>query len=71
MLNQIIIFPTSNRLRSQVCSFIKKDTLTQVFFCEFCEIFKDIFFIKQLEWLLFNITFKKQSPRGVLRKMCS
>ena len=25
------------------CNFIKKDTLAQVFFCEFCEISKDTF----------------------------
>ena len=28
-------------------SLIKKETLAQVFFCEFCEISKDIFFIEQ------------------------
>ena len=26
------------------CSFIKKETLAQVFFCEFCEISKNTFF---------------------------
>ena len=29
--------------RTQASSFIKKQTLTQVFSCEFCEIFKNIF----------------------------
>ena len=29
--------------RPQACSFIKKETLTQVFSCEFCEIFKNTF----------------------------
>ena len=28
--------------------FIKKVTLTQVFFCEFCEIFKKVFFIEHI-----------------------
>ena len=29
-------------------NFIKKDTLVQVFSCEFCEIFKNTFFIEHL-----------------------
>ena len=28
----------------QACDFIKKETLAQVFSCEFCEIFKNTFF---------------------------
>ena len=32
-------------------NFIKNETLTQVFSCEFCEIFKSIFFIERLRWL--------------------
>ena len=28
------------------CNFVKKETLAQVFSCEFCEISKNIFFIK-------------------------
>ena len=32
----------------EVCNFIKKETLAQVFFSEFCEIFKNIFFIEHL-----------------------
>ena len=31
-------------LDSQACNFIKKETLTQVFSCEFCEISKSTFF---------------------------
>ena len=27
----------------QICNFIKKETLAQVFFCEFCQISKNIF----------------------------
>ena len=29
--------------RDQVCNFIKKETLAQVFFCEFCKISKNTF----------------------------
>ena len=32
------------KYRSQACNFIKKETLTQVFFYEFCEIIKNTFF---------------------------
>ena len=30
---------------------IKKESLAQVFSCEFCEIFKEAFFIERLRWL--------------------
>ena len=33
-------------------SYFKKDTLTQVFSCEFCEIYRKAFFAEQLRWLL-------------------
>ena len=36
----------------KTCKFIKKETLAQVFSCEFCEIFKNTFFIEDLRWLL-------------------
>ena len=36
------------------CNFIKKGTLTQVFSCEFCEIFKNTFF---KEYLLKTVSF--------------
>ena len=32
----------------KACNFIKKETLAQVFFCEFCEIFKNTFFTEHL-----------------------
>ena len=32
--------------RCCACNFIKKETLAQVFFCEFCEISKNIFFYR-------------------------
>ena len=37
----------------EACNFIKKDTLTQVFFCEFCEIFKNTFFTEHLQTTAF------------------
>ena len=36
------------RHRCQVCSFIKKETLTQVFSSDFCKISKNTFFIEHL-----------------------
>ena len=35
-------------LLSQAFNFIKKETLAQVFSCEFCEIFKNTFFTEHL-----------------------
>ena len=34
----------------EACNFIKKDTLAQVFFCEFCAIFKNTFFTEYI-WM--------------------
>ena len=31
------------KLRPPICNFIKKETLAQVFYCEFCDIFKNTF----------------------------
>ena len=36
--------------RPEACNFIKKEALTQVFACEFCEIYKGIFFTEHL-WI--------------------
>ena len=33
----------------EVCNFIKKETVAQVFSCEFCEIFKNTVFTKQFQ----------------------
>ena len=33
-----------NKVAGAACNFIKKETLAQVFFCEFCEICKNTFF---------------------------
>ena len=35
--------------RAQVCNFIKKETLAQVFSYEFCEIYKITFFTEVFE----------------------
>ena len=39
-------------LKPQACNFIKKETLAQVFFCEFCEIFKNTFFTEHLRTIV-------------------
>ena len=36
------------KLQALACSFIKKETLSQVFSCEFCEIYKNTFFTGHL-----------------------
>ena len=38
----------------QACNFIKKETLAQMFSCEFCETSENIIFIEHLWWLLLN-----------------
>ena len=37
-----------SKVAGQVCKFIKKETLAQVFSCEFCEIFKNTFFTEHV-----------------------
>ena len=55
----ILIFRSSHRrcfvrkgvlkgLRTEACNFIKKETLAQVFSCEFCEISTNTFFTEHL-----------------------
>ena len=63
------------------CNFIKKETLTQVFSCGFCEILKNVFFTVNLRLLcvdasacVFERAFvydKKLLPGDVLQKRCS
>ena len=36
------------KLQAQACNLIKKETLAQVFFCEFCKISKNAFFTEHL-----------------------
>ena len=38
--------------KPQACNFIKKESLTKVFSCEFCKIFENIIFTEHLQWLL-------------------
>ena len=40
------------KLQPEICNFIKKEALAQVFSCEFCEISKNTFFTEHLRWLL-------------------
>ena len=50
---------TGKRL-CQSLFFIKKEALAQVFSGEFCEIFKDTFFIEHLQWLPLNMDKNKE-----------
>ena len=43
------------KLQADDCNFIKKETLVQVFSCEFFEIFRNTFVTEHLRWLLLNI----------------
>ena len=51
-LRQILFFNKVAGLRLQACNFIKKETLAQVFSCEFCEIFNKTFSQNTSGWLL-------------------
>ena len=42
-------------LKAMACNFIKKETLPQVFSCEFCEICKNAFLKEHLRWLLLEV----------------
>ena len=48
-LCQRLFFNKVVGLRPQACNFIKKETLAQVFSCEFCEISKDTFFTEHFQ----------------------
>ena len=47
---EVIVTSTDDAIAvmPQACNFIKKETLAQVFFCEFCEISKNTFFTEHL-----------------------
>ena len=45
---------SQNSQENTCANFIKKETLQQMFSCEFCEISKNTFFIEHLLWLLLN-----------------
>ena len=48
------------KLQASACNFIKKEALSQVFSCEFCEISKNIFFTEHL-WATTSTLWKKQN----------
>ena len=41
-----------NKVAGLACNFIKKETLAQVFYCEFCEIPKNAILTEHRRWLL-------------------
>ena len=43
------------KLQVEPCNFVKKETLTQAFSCEFCEIYNNTFFTKTSGRLLLNL----------------
>ena len=46
----------NNKVASlMACNLIKKETTTQVFFCEHCKSFKNNFFMEHLQWLLLKM----------------
>ena len=51
---------SQNSREYTVCIFIKKETLAQVFSCEFCEISKNNFFIEHSWWLLLTLNLSLQ-----------
>ena len=53
----------------KTCNFIKKETQRKVFSCEFCEIFKNTFFIEHLRWLLLTGVTQKKSCCKVLENL--
>ena len=40
--------------------FVKKEILAQVFSCEFCEIFENLFFTEHFQWLFLNNIYLEQ-----------
>ena len=53
--NTIVRASFSIKLQASTCNFIEKETLAQVFSCEFCEILKKTFLTDNLQWLLYNL----------------
>ena len=48
------------KMQVEACNFIKKETLTQLFSYEFCEISKSTFFIEDLQKTAFVMLFFKK-----------
>ena len=64
-LYQSLFFNKAAGLRPEACNFIKKETLAQVFFCEFCEISKNTFFIEHL-WAIASTLSELSCSHSVL-----
>ena len=64
-LSQNLFF---NKVSGQACIFTKKETLAKVFSCEFCEIFRNIFFIEQFR-LRASVKSGTLLLRGVFRTL--
>ena len=41
---------------AEACKFNKKDTPSQMFSCQICEIFENTFFVKDLQWLILKVS---------------
>ena len=63
-IQQTITCPKSTiDLQLQVCISVKEETLAHIFSCKFCEIFKNIFSLIQLRWLLLCILHNLKSSK--------
>ena len=58
-------------LKADVCKFIKKETLAQVFACCFAKSFRTTVFIEHLQWLFLEILSKYEHPIGTLTNIKS
>ena len=65
LLNLIKTEAATRGVQLEDCSFIKKETLAQVFPCEFCEIFKNTFFTEHL-WTTASVKTKLNSSPNLL-----
>ena len=50
--------------QTMACNFIKKETVPQVFSCEFCIIFKNTYFEEHLERLLLESHLLSRNKKG-------
>ena len=55
-----------NKVAGAACKFIKKETLPQVFSCEFCKTSKNNYLTGRLLLIFVTYILMKQSPRNVL-----
>ena len=53
------------KLQSSACNFIKKETLAQVFSCQFSEIFKELLFLQNNSGGCFYILFKNKRNQTI------